>query len=215
MTNPTVEKIGRTMEERFEAYKTKYPDKDRRALWDARDWIADKDYIYAHMSRIQLSCGKYGFALYPTSMIMGMGSYLREAAAVTKGWRREEDTMEILFLIHDITLSIAAKLRDGHKDAEGNTVSRTDEDVLEWLDWCEVVSYFSGGTKLHIPSGMVGDHQLDAIYEDIKRLDATRVRCPSCGTIPTYMEVDGEDIITYWCSEFDCNTCEFTVGEDN
>jgi len=210
MTEPTVEKIGRSMEERFEAYRKKYPDEDMKALWNAREWIADKDYIYAHMGRVQLQSKRFGFALYPTSGIMGMNRYLREAAATMKGWRKEEVIMERLFLIHDITLSVTNKLRDGRKDAEGKEVNRTDEDVLEWLDWRQVAGYMSGGVEPHIPQGMVGDHQLDAIYRDVERLDDTRVRCPSCGALPEYTEVDVEDNITHWCPNFDCETRTFT-----
>lgn len=193
-----------TMEDRWDKFDKLYLGEEFSAIRDSRDWIADMEYICGHISRIEMRCKRFFIGVIPRSPIHGMNDLIRESYERGSVAIGKEEALEKAFRMHSITLQIASKLGD----------ELSEDNIAEWLEWKGVVYYFSGGSQLHIPSGMFGGPQYSEAWNAIEEADKRQPRCPKCDAVGWRGNTNNLGQMVFRCDSWMCGM-SYTADTQN
>ena len=194
--------MSNSMEKRYQKYQKQYPEKEpRKALWDARAWIADKDHLLGYISRIDMHSKRYGFNITPADSMAG---FMQEAICSLRVAYKEEEAVEYAFRMQIISLKIGSLL----------CIEQTDERIAEWLDWGDAAMYYSGGARPPLLTNSLSDNDSTELYRRVRVADEARPKCPECGCISVMSEMNNSGQILYCCDGWMCGS-RFTSDEDN
>jgi hypothetical protein len=189
------------MNEAYEAYCKKYPEKERKALWEARKWIADKDYLYGHIRRVKMESEVYGIEIVPTGL---MYDFIRDAIRGQRMVHSDEESVECAFRMQAISLEIGSLVVN----------EQTDERILEWLDWCDVAEWFGCGARPPLLMNSLHDRAASELWRRVKEIDEGRPHCPECNSTLLDTKQNEQGQVVYKCQNgWRCGT--FTSDVDN
>jgi tRNA(Ile2) C34 agmatinyltransferase TiaS len=186
----------KTMDDRWKEFDKRYPDSDFRALRDARGWQGDAGYLRGHIRVVNLPSERFGFSILPSARIYGMNDLIQETYSRTRVVASEEDALKRAFRMHDITLHIVGNLKE----------RLTAENIREWLDWKDVVRYFSAGFDLYLPSSMLNGNEFERINIALNEAAESQPRCPKCNAVGWRSSMNNLGQTVYRCDSWMCGT---------